>query len=107
MWRLLLNSCISGAVKDALAKTNNVEWVGDWPGVPTDDAVLDRAQADHRLLVTLDDCFGPLIRARGDRQLNVLHLGDADAAKQLEHCRFGLSLAWNCMRPRLRGPLKA
>jgi predicted nuclease of predicted toxin-antitoxin system len=66
--RILANETFPGEAVDALRdRGHDVAWVRtDTPG-STDIEVLARAQAEGRLLVTLDKDFGELA-ARDDRQ---------------------------------------
>lgn len=59
--RFLLDSCVSGQLKQALtAEGHDVEWCGDWPQDPGDGAVLAYAHEQRRVLLTLDKDFGEL-----------------------------------------------
>lgn len=60
--RLLLDACMwPGAVRELRASGHDVDWVCDWPRDPGDEAILARARADGRVLVTLDKDFGDLV----------------------------------------------
>ena len=64
--RLLLDSCLSGALKEPLsAAGHDVTWSGDWPSDPGDEEILMRAHAERRVLITLDKDFGELAIVRG------------------------------------------
>jgi predicted nuclease of predicted toxin-antitoxin system len=59
--KLLIDTCISGAVRDALqAAGHDVVWTGDWPQDPGDDEILNHAHQEQRILITLDKDFGEL-----------------------------------------------
>jgi predicted nuclease of predicted toxin-antitoxin system len=50
--KLLLDSCVSGALKAPLsAAGNDVEWVGDWSADPGDHEILARAHASERVRI--------------------------------------------------------
>ena len=47
--RLLLDSCVSGLVREALERVgHDVSWTGDWPKDPGDEEILSRAHAEKR-----------------------------------------------------------
>jgi len=57
--KVLLDSCVWGGAKGELAtRGHDVVWAGDWPEDPGDDEILERAQREGRVLVTLDKDFG-------------------------------------------------
>jgi predicted nuclease of predicted toxin-antitoxin system len=64
--RILANENMPADAVDALRSAgHDVAWVRvDAPGSP-DEAVLARAAAEHRLLITFDKDFGDLVFARG------------------------------------------
>jgi predicted nuclease of predicted toxin-antitoxin system len=64
--RILANENVALAAVQALrARGHDVAWVReDAPGTP-DEAVLDRAQAEQRVLLTFDKDFGELAFRRG------------------------------------------
>ena len=67
--RLLLDSCVSGALKRPLIDAgHDVIWSGDWPKDPGDGEILARAHAERRVLITLDKDFREL--AIGPHPLN-------------------------------------
>lgn len=66
MIRILLDSCVWGGVLGALRDLGwDVEWVADPGPDPGDTAILARALAEDRILVTLDKDFGELVHLRG------------------------------------------
>lgn len=73
--KLLLDSCISGALKAPLvAAGHDVEWVGDWPADPGDHEILARAHSSERVLVTLDKDFGELAIVQGQAHAGLIRL---------------------------------
>jgi len=67
----MLDACVWGPTRDALqASGHDVVWAGDWPEDPGDEAILTRAVAERRVLVTLDKDFGEQAIVR-----NVPHCG--------------------------------
>ena len=56
--KVLLDSCLSGKTAEMLRTAgHDVVWVGNWPADPGDAAILARARAERRILVTLDKDF--------------------------------------------------
>lgn len=73
--KLLLDSCLSGALMAPLAAAgHDVEWVGDWPADPGDQEILARAHASGRVLVTLDKDFGELAIVQGQAHAGLIRL---------------------------------
>jgi predicted nuclease of predicted toxin-antitoxin system len=73
--KLLLDSCLSGALKAPLAAAgHDVQWVGEWPTDPGDEEILSRAHAQGRVLVTLDKDFGELAIVQGRAHSGLLRL---------------------------------
>jgi predicted nuclease of predicted toxin-antitoxin system len=70
----------------------DVEWVGEWPGDPGDEAILARAYRERRILVTLDNDFGELAIARGQRHSGILRLANLATRRQAAVCAHVLSL---------------
>jgi predicted nuclease of predicted toxin-antitoxin system len=73
--RFLLDSCVSGQLKQALtAEGHDVEWCGEWPQDPGDGAVLAYAHEQRRVLLTLDKDFGELAILKGAPHAGILRL---------------------------------
>lgn len=73
--KLLIDSCISATVRDALlAAGHDVVWTGDWPQDPGDDEILDHAHRQNRILITLDKDFGELAVVRGRPHSGIIRL---------------------------------
>jgi predicted nuclease of predicted toxin-antitoxin system len=59
MMKVLLDTCVWGGVKEFLqSRGYDVVWVGDWDTDPGDEAILDYAFREQRVLITLDKDFG-------------------------------------------------
>lgn len=57
--KVLLDACVWGGAKAFLQSNGyDVEWVGDWDTDPGDEAILDYAFREQRVLITLDKDFG-------------------------------------------------
>jgi predicted nuclease of predicted toxin-antitoxin system len=90
--KLLLDACVWGGSKQALSDLgHDVIWAGDWSEDPGDDAILSRANADGRILVTLDKDFGELavIQARPHR--GIIRLVGISARQQAATCQAVLT----------------
>jgi predicted nuclease of predicted toxin-antitoxin system len=62
--KLLLDTCVWGGARPEIeAAGHDVVWAGEWPEDPGDEEILGRAQAEGRILVTLDKDFGQLALA--------------------------------------------
>ncbi len=97
--KLLLDSCVYGAAKEQLrALGHEVEWAGDLAEDPGDEALLARATAEQRVLVTLDKDFGELAVLRHLPHSGIVRLvgfrgRDQAAACQLVVLKYGAELA--------------
>jgi len=73
--KLLIDTCISGTVRDALqAAGHDALWTGDWPQDPGDDEILDHAHQENRILITLDKDFGELAVVHGRPHSGIIRL---------------------------------
>jgi predicted nuclease of predicted toxin-antitoxin system len=83
--RLLLDSCVSGSLKQPLeTATHDVIWVGDWSRDPGDEEILASAHADQRVLITLDKDFGELAIVHGRPHSGIVRLSDIALRNQFE-----------------------
>lgn len=81
--RVLLDSCVWGGAREVIAAAgHDVQWVGDWEGDPGDSVILNRAQADSRVLVTLDKDFGELAIVKGAPHAGIIRLVGIRAREQ-------------------------
>jgi len=77
---LLVDSCVAGAVVRRLrAEGHDVASVAESPPDPGDLAILNRAAAESRIIVTVDTDFGALIFRDGATRVGVLRLRSARA----------------------------
>jgi predicted nuclease of predicted toxin-antitoxin system len=84
--KILLDSCVWGGAREALcAAGHDVEWAGDWPADPGDDAILAYAWQTGRVLVTLDKDFGELAVVRGAKHVGIIRLVNLAAQLQGPH----------------------
>jgi predicted nuclease of predicted toxin-antitoxin system len=59
--KLFLDTCVSGhAFFELRSAGHDLVWSGEWPEDPGDEAILERAHREGRILVTLDKDFGEL-----------------------------------------------
>ena len=76
---------------------HEVIWAGDWSQDPGDEAILARAYAEGRVLVTLDKDFGELAVAQSKPHRGIIRLVGFAARQQGPACldvlsRFGAEL---------------
>jgi predicted nuclease of predicted toxin-antitoxin system len=86
--KLLLDACVWGGAKKALIDFgHDVIWAGDWPHDPGDEALLSGANAEERILVTLDKDFGELAVVRGQPHQGIIRLVGISARRQATICQ--------------------
>ena len=86
--RILLDSCISGGVAQALRNTgNDVEYAGDWPEDPGDEEILAFAHQEQRVVITLDKDFGELAVRRSMPHCGIVRLVGFRSRQQEVVCR--------------------
>jgi predicted nuclease of predicted toxin-antitoxin system len=86
--KLLLDACVWGGAKKALAAFgHDVTWAGDRPDDPGDEALLSAANAEERVLVTLDKDFGELAVVRGQPHRGIIRLVGISARRQAATCQ--------------------
>ncbi len=80
---ILLDTCVwGGARRDLLDAGHDVVWAGSWPEDPGDDEILAKANAEQRVLITLDKDFGELVIVRGISHAGILRLVNIPAKRQ-------------------------
>jgi predicted nuclease of predicted toxin-antitoxin system len=85
--KILLDACVWGGTKEALAKAgHDVIWAGDWSSDPGDDEILRVAHGDGRVLVTLDKDFGELAIVLNRPHSGILRLVGIAAQQQASLC---------------------
>ena len=73
--KLQLDWCVWGGARAELkAHGHDVSWCGEWEADPGDEAVLEAARVEGRILVTLDKDFGELAIVRGLPHRGILRL---------------------------------
>ena len=92
--RLLADSCLHGAVVQALRQAGHeLDDVRIWPTDPGDEAVLRRAEVERRVVVTSDRDFGELAVFGSVPHAGVLVvMPDMTAAEQVRACLAALSM---------------
>jgi len=84
---VLLDACVWGGAQEALYEHgHDVEWIGDLPEDPGDEAVLAQAWDQKRVLVTLDKDFGELAIVRRLPHAGIIRLVGIRAARQGSLC---------------------
>ena len=90
--KLLLDACVWGGAKKFLeGRGHDVVWAGEWLEDPGDREILNRAHAEHRILVTLDKDFGEIAILEGVYHSGIVRLVDISAKKQGPICAEILS----------------
>jgi len=85
--KLLLDTCVWGGAKTQLIATgHDVVWAGDWSQDPGDEALLNRAAGERRVLVTLDKDFGELAVLRNTPHAGIIRLVGFRSVHQAEVC---------------------
>ena len=91
--KILLDSCVWGGVRQALADTgHDVVWCGDWARDPGDDEIMAQAYQEGRVLVTLDKDFGTLALLHGRPHAGILRLVNLSTQQQAIVCLRVLTL---------------
>ena len=86
--KLLLDTCISWTVRDALqAAGHDVIWTGDWPRDPGDEEILEYGYRENRLLI-IDKDFGELAVVRGQAHAGIIRLVNWSSSQQAATCRM-------------------
>ena len=86
--KLLLDSCVWGGNRRPLGDCgHDVSCVGDWKSDPGDEEVLRRAEAENRILVTLDKDFGELAIVHGQPHAGIIRLVGIPARLQAGTCQ--------------------
>ena len=89
---LPLDSCVWGKAAEQLREAgHDVVWIGDWPEDPGDDAILSFANAEDRILVTIDKDFGELAVLRGLPHHGIVRIVNFSARRHAEVCLAALT----------------
>ena len=84
---VLLDTCVyGGIIGDLSAAGHDVIWSGDWPEDPGDEEILEHANREGRVLVTLDKDFGELAVVHNKPHCGILRLVDLSSIQQAEVC---------------------
>ena len=90
--KLLLDACVwGGAVVELHAQGHDVIWAGDWESDPGDREILGIADAEQRVLVTLDKDFGDLAIREEQSHCGIIRLVDIGARRQARACGDALT----------------
>ena len=91
--KLLLDACVwGGAIEELKSAGHDVVWAGQWPEDPGDDEILDRANRESRILVTLDKDFGELAIVRERPHSGIIRLVNLSAKQQASACLHVINL---------------
>ncbi len=75
-----------GVADELRALGHDVSWVGEWPRDLGDDAILARADAEHRVLVTLDEDFGTLAVLHRRPHVGIIRIVEQSVLMHAELC---------------------
>lgn len=90
--RLLLDSCVWAPARRELETAgHDVTVVADWGADPGDEAIIARAHAEARVLVTLDSDFGNLAIFRRLPHAGIIRLVGIHPRQQAAVCLQALS----------------
>lgn len=85
--KLLLDSCLSSATANQLREHGfDVLWSGDWTSDPGDPAILARANAEGRVMITLDKDYGELAVLHEQPHAGIIRLVDIAAREHAARC---------------------
>lgn len=85
--RLLLDTCVwRGAAAELNAAGHDVISCGDWERDPGDEEILGIANAQARVLVTLDKDFGELAVVLSRPHCGIIRLAAISARRQAQAC---------------------
>ncbi len=91
--KVLLDTCVwGGAVNELRGAGHDVIWVGEWPKDPGDEEILETAEREGRILVTLDKDFGELAIVRNRAHCGIVRLVNLGAREQGRVCLRVLDL---------------
>ena len=83
--RVLLDTCIWPGVRDILETSgHDVIWAGDWSPDPGDEEILEIANQDQRILITLDKDFGELAVLQGKPHHGIIRIVNFPVKEQGE-----------------------
>lgn len=91
--KVLLDTCVAASVKAEMqAAGHDVVWTGEWPTDPGDQAILDSAYKEERILVTIDKDFGERAIVLGEPHHGIVRLVNLSAKMQASVCLQVLEL---------------
>ena len=87
--KVLLDTCVWGGAKNDLkAAGYDTLWVGDFLKDPGDEAVMDLANRENRVLITLDKDFGELAVIKNKPHHGIIRIVDHRAIEQGQVCVY-------------------
>jgi len=83
--KILVDTCVAPITVTRLREAgHDVLYAGDWKPDPGDSAILARAHAEKRVVLTIDKDFGELIFARGQGHAGLIRLVNLSVKQQSE-----------------------
>ena len=81
--KILLDACVwGGACSQIRSAGHDAIWAGDWDEDPGDEAILRKAHAEGRILITLDKDFGEIAVMKGFPHCGIIRLVEISARQQ-------------------------
>lgn len=85
--KVLLDGCVWGGTKKTLEDAgHDTLWIGDFLRDPGDEAIINLAYQEDRILVTLDKDFGELAVLKGKPHRGIIRIVDHRATEQGPVC---------------------
>lgn len=85
--KILLDTNISFLVRDELILAKyDVIWTGDWEFDPGDEAILNFAYREERILITQDKDFGELAIVKCQPHRGIIRLANLSTAQHFPIC---------------------
>lgn len=85
--KVMLDTCIAASVRRGLeAFGHDVFWAGELPVDPGDEAIMARAYAEARVLITFDKDYGELAVVQKKPHSGIIRLIDMTARQQIQVC---------------------
>lgn len=85
--KVLLDTCVWGGTKSVLERAGfDMVWTGDWESAPGDEAILEYAVREGRVLVTLDKDLGEWVFLHRRAHCGIVRLVGFRAREQAK-CR--------------------
>jgi predicted nuclease of predicted toxin-antitoxin system len=93
MIKIIIDNCVSSSAKFFLEQAGyNCKWVGDFLNDPGDEAIMDLATNEQRVIITLDKDFGELAVFKGIPHFGIIRIVGFSSSR---HGEVALSILQN------------